>query len=303
MPAPPIFTPALIDANGNILRVNPAFFSIKTGLFGDGSDGACVYDGTTTVAGVAPVAGVYTLTRPPSATTLRVMSAVTVKAIFPLYATTSIINDAGGVIDHSCGNAAGVVQSFTPTTGMYVASVGGVSAAFAAGAAGTGGFGFGCGLAGAGGLGSGGAGGTVGSAQTAVVHPYHAMLALYIGSIFYQGSTRLLGGSPGGGSGGGDGTVKGGAGAGSGGLVVLVSPIVTNNGTISANGGNGGTPPSGTNPGGGGGGGGGCIIPITFKTFWTPGTTSVLGGTGGAMLGTGVAGANGQNGSIVPVGI
>src|SRR5690349_13649910 len=40
-----------------------ARFGLCADLLGDGSDGAITFDGTTTIAGVVPAAGVYTLTR------------------------------------------------------------------------------------------------------------------------------------------------------------------------------------------------------------------------------------------------
>jgi hypothetical protein len=273
-------------------------FPVHSDVFSDGSNGALNFDGTSTILGLAPSSGVYTLNNPLFATTVTVQSGVTVKtANWPIFATKSITVLSGGTIDNSGSNgtatAAGVNAS-----GLYTGSTGGAGATGAGLAGVGGGSGFGSNTAGAGGAGSSGAGGA-GGATLGGVWPYRLPGALTLGILLFASTVRQIGSVSGGGGGGGDGTNKGGYGASSGGLIALIAPSIINLGTISANGGNGGTPTVG-NCGGGGAGSGGIII-AKSSIPWTAGTTSVVHGTGGSPVGTGVAGTNGGNGSVTNI--
>lgn len=269
-------------------------------LYGKGSDGAFDFDGVNAWASsIATFSGsTYTLKKPIFATTLVVRSGITLKANgFPVYATTSITVDAGGVIDDSAPAAVATAAGAVATAGLYGA-LAGAQGGTAAGTAGTS-TGFGMGTSGAGGLGPSGAGGGVGNAINTTTHILRIASVVQSAIIGYGGVSRLVTGGPAGGSGGGDGTNRGGGSGGGGPVIALFAPTVTNNGTINAKGGNGGTPTAG-NAGGGGGGSGGVIV-VFSNTAWTAGTTSVVGGSGGGAVGTGAAGSAGSAGSVLNV--
>jgi hypothetical protein len=279
-------------------------------LCGDASDGALVFDGTTTIAGLVPAATVYTLTRDLFASTLTVNSGVTIiTAGFRLFATTSVTN--GGTL--SCNGGAGAAIG-TAGAGVVPGNY-----AFGQGPGGAGNTGAGTGpsfgsaasmlsssggAGGAGGLGTGGAGGagaTQGSGPSgnAGLSNFRNPITLQSGIASIGQAPKVLAGGAGGGGGGGDATNKGGGGGAGGGIIVIFSPTVTNTGTISATGGNGGSPATG-NCGGGGAGGGGLIAVYT-STAWTAGTTVVTHGTGGTAVGSGVNGGSGANGFVLNV--
>jgi hypothetical protein len=279
--------------------VDPTFIAVPTSRYGDASDGALHFDGSSTVAGLwTPVGGIYTLTRPCFASTCLIDAGVTVKvASWPMLGQVSLINN--GIIDDSGVNGVGStgVGGNNPA-GMYSARIGG-NGQSGAGAIGTGGAGFNCGSSGAGGAGSSGAAGP-GSSPSSATNPrwpYRMIDPLYTGTVQFGSTTRFLGGTPGGGGGGGDGSVKGGGGASSGGLIFTAFPDITNNGVIQAIGGNGGSPGSG-NAGGGGGGAGGNYVALTLEDLINNGTFVFTHGNGGAGSGTGAAGANGTDGNV-----
>lgn len=282
--------------------INPVYVSTPTANFGDGSDGALVFDGTTTIAGIIPASNTYTLPRPLFASTMVVNAGVTIKpANWPIFATTSVTINATGLVDHSggAGTALGVAGA-SAAASLYAATTGGTGNS-GAGGVGAGGAGFYAGASGAGGVGSGGAAGAGGSPSSSAQPkwPYRQVLPMLTGIIQFGAGSKLMGGTPGGGGGSGDGTNKGGGGGASGGLISILTPTFVNLGTVTSNGGAGGSPATG-NAGGGGGGAGGIIVVVT-TTAWTSGTMNVLHGNGGSGVGTGTAGGNGSDGNTLNV--
>jgi hypothetical protein len=82
---------------------------------GDGSDGALVFDGSTTVLGIVPVANVYTLTKDLFATNLTVNNGVTIiTAQYAIYCTGTFTNNGtvqnNGNNGGNGGNATGTNQ-------------------------------------------------------------------------------------------------------------------------------------------------------------------------------------------------
>lgn len=282
------------------------------GVFGDGSDGALNFDGTTTILGIAPSTGVYTLNRDIFATTIQVGGGAT---------TTTIITNgwrifhqgACTIAANGSVSAAGISATLgsnqhTAGGGTGSGTLGGGrsgSAGVASGSAnpGTGSSGVATGSPGGGGIGSSGTGGaSIGaSAGTATVWLKTPEPVLATALFNSSGIGRVDGGG-GGSGGGGDGTNFGGGGGGGGGVVAFLGWSLVNNGTITAAGGNGGTPTVvATNGGcgGGGGGAGGLVLIYTLSAVTGSGSISVAGGTGGTKVtnGTGTA-ANGSNGTI-----
>ena len=297
--------------SGPLTVVGGAFFSLadmaqttagsghsRVGLFGDGSDAALVFDGTSTILGLVPSSGVYTMNRDLFATTLVINSGATlVSHGYRIFATQSLTNN-GTISD--AGNA-GTSTTAGASTGAGVFTPGATGGAGATGVGSTavitGGGGFGIGAGGAGGSGSSGAGGGANNPQNASVwFVYREPSCVLPGVMNFGGAARNFTGAGGGGGGGGDGTNKGGGGGGGGGLIVMLAPSITNNGTITVIGGNGGGGATG-NCGGGGGGGGGSIYALTLVA-WTAGTTNITGGSAGTGVGTGATGSAGTNGFV-----
>ncbi len=306
------------------------------GVFGDKSDGALVYDGSTTILGMAPVANVYTLTRDIWASAITVNSGVTIKPVgFRIFVngvltiTSGTIQNDGGAGTNGTNGVAGVAGaagSGGQTWGNgTVARAGGNGLGITTAVAANGNPGAGAGLTSSLG-GSGGNGdsattttgtGTVGSgvtvtAPTATVgvprYTPDAVVGVKLGS---SSSTPWTFGC-----GGGGGAVSqtstgncdsGGGGGGAAGVFIFARSIV-NNGTISANGGVGGngfcSGKANQAAGGGGGGGGGCVI-LVYQQFNGTAPTASGGAAGtGATFGTGSLGAvatAGGTGTVITI--
>jgi hypothetical protein len=276
------------------------------GVYGDGSDGAVVLDGTAAGAWGSLGATTYTLTRDLMATTLVLATGYTLKpAGFRVLATESMtivgtVSAAGlpaatstpgaAVADKS---VAGSVIGGTPAPGFGVGVAGG-NVASALGGAG--------GASGAGTAGAGAAGGTV----TAVGATYGTIRSLpqaVLGAFIGLGGVSPARGGGSGAAGSGDGAgVLGGAGGAGGGVLVLASKAITVSlgGVVSAAGGAGGAAPgAGAGGTGGGGGGGGGFIALVSNTLTETGSVTAAGGAPGALAGTGAAGIIGSAGTIL----
>ena len=290
--------------------------------FGDGSDGAVTFDGSTTILGMVPSSSIYTMTRDIYLTNGTVNAGVTVKtAGFRIFATGTFTVAATGVV--SCnGNAGGDGSAGTGGTAGATTNASGALGAGSAGGAGA--SGNNAGSAGTnhaagfpGGTGVGGAGGGDGTHTAAAAGTWAALAAvkggarslfsLTTGMIFGSQTSStaslvslIMGGSGGGGGAGDDADAGGGGGGGGGGVLVLVSFAVVNNGTISANGGDGGDGVSAAHNAGGGGGGGGGVVIVVSRVSSGSGTFTASGGAAGAKAGaSGVAGSAGTAGVVV----
>lgn len=271
---------------------------------GSGSDSALVYDGSTTILGMAPAANVYTLTRDVYGTNITINSGVTVvTAGYRFFANRSLLNNGTISCNGGNGSAAGTAGSRLYVSGL---TWGGLPSAAAAGGTGAGAsatnrtFAIG-GSGGDGGLGSGGAGG-LGGVNTAPTAAQGGMYSFtQVGSTSWAHGWGLVPASAygignGGGGGGGDGTAGGGGGGPAGAVPVFARCIYTTGaGVFQANGGNGGSPAAG-NRGGGGGGGGGYVIITTSHAIPTGITATATKGIGGVKQGTGVNGVDGSDG-------
>ena len=274
------------------------------GIFGDGSDGAQTFDGSSVVLGLTPSSNIYTLTRD---IYLADGSSLTGSAQifannFRVFCSGTLTIGASAAIQCNGNNASGTTGGTFISAEVYGAgAVGGNGAAGASGLVGGatttalgGSGGAGGASSGGPGTGGGGAGGSATAPSAANGLPRNAPQAL-LGTIS-SGLTKY-GGGGGGTAGNAAASSTGGGGGGGAGCVGIFALKLVNNGTISANGGTAGAGTgAGTGAGGGGGGGGGGVI-IICGPVSTVGTISVAGGSGGAAQGAGKNGANGSSGT------
>jgi hypothetical protein len=288
------------------------------GVFGDGSDGAIVLDGTTpnpypSFIGTGSQANYYWALRDIYASSLTIASGCTLQlagggtAPYRLYCSGTVTNNSGFIVTYPNKQSSGATGGSNLTNGSLVpgANAPSGSTAKAAGAAGTsvsGVWGLGATYAaGTGGKNSSGtAGGAGGSANPPTGMPAgtlpRAVPQLATMSVVDgAGATHYFGGGASGGAGAGDGTNAGGAGGTGGNPLFTAARTLVNNGTIKAYGGNGGAA-AGGNAGGGGGGQGGPVVVVTASSVIGTGTITNPGGTGGAGAGSGTAGQAGAIG-------
>lgn len=283
------------------------------GYGGDGSDGAAVFDGTSTILGLAPVSSAYTLTRDIFCTSVTVNSGVTINtANWVIYCTVSF-NNAGTIqsvagtgsngttgggqtnagtsvpLAHYAASMAGTNggpgkagttgagAAPTPVAGTASAAApitGGTTVNGQSGAAG------GSGTSGSGGAaGAGGTSGAITLAKQIARTVFAAQYGTYMNSgavVPYTGVSAPIGSNSGGSSGAGDGTNLGGSGGSAGGGGATGGTIGIFASTIT----NSGTIQSVGGNGGNGGNGG------------TPATGNCGGGGGGC-------GGNGGNGGNI----
>lgn len=269
------------------------------GWYGTGEDGSHTVVGTETLVNDMQ----YTELTVPNGAVLQT-------AGWRIYATVSVTVEAGGTIRNNgtsataTGGAGGATGNALPGGSN---AGGGLTGAGANGSsAGNQPLGMpaGTGNGGAGGsaLNAGGAGGTT----TFAAAPGNPCFWAFLGIRYRMGMTTGAGGGGtapvssgcGGGGGGGSGAGNSGGGGGGGaGTIAIIAPLITNNGAIEARGGNGAPGQSG-NSGGGGGGGGGRVVIVGDLVGTAP---DVSGGTGGAGLGTGTAGTNGNAGYVISI--
>lgn len=272
---------------------------LRNQYYGDGSDGVCSFDGTSTVPGATLSGGVYTMTRNIYATVASITATVKVNG-FELFAQQNI-TVPGGTISavgasgsgatggtsmagpHSCPGVAGLLGSgVTLLTGNSVVALGS----------------------------SGGHGG--GSGPPPAVSTIAPVGYSYTRPPFVFGARAstygvaldILRGGGGGGGGYGDGTNDGGGGGEGGGLIVLFAPTITFSlgAVLNTSGGAGAAGVAGNASGGGGGGGGAMLF--VCETWSTSGpfptTYTSNGGAGGAGSGSGSPGAAGTAGNTTP---
>lgn len=284
--------------------------------YGDASDGACNFDGTSTVLGLVPVGGVYTqnrtiycssITTTTPGTTLNTAGfgdfstgACTIAAS----TTIGAPGNAGGDGTASTGGAGG---SGTPSAGSLAPGLAGGSGGANGNGSGTisGSNTFLAGSAGNGGNAgpfTGGSGAVNAVASAAHAGAWRVPPTAITG--YFVGTGGLLEGGGGGGGGGGassGGTSAGGGGGGGGGVVIIWCKTISNNGIISASGGAGGNGflGSGTAAAGGGGGTGGVIFLGSATSVGSRGAVAASGGAAGTSTGTATAAQAGAAGLVV----
>lgn len=272
---------------------------------GDGSDGALTFDGTSTVAGLVPSGGIYTMTRNLYATTLLVTGASTVlkTAGFIPFATISITTASGGSISNDGANASGSTPGGTGGAGATSPPQAGGNATnqsnTLSATAGKGGAG------GTDGTNAGGSAGTLTPlSDTSLVHIYQPST---LGWVFLNGTWTEIVAASGGGGGAAEGAGSvGGGGGGPAGVLMLATRTLTlaSAGDIHCTGGTGaaGVHTAGSAGGGGGGGGGTLIAAYVTCNQTLSAAVNCAGGAGGAGAGTGgAAGTIGANGNVVTI--
>lgn len=282
-------------------------YVIANAEYGDGSDGAQTFDGTTTILGMVPSANVYTMTRDIYLSSSTINSGVTIEtASFRLFCQGTLTNN--GTIDNSGASGSGATAGAgVPFGTLFGSDGGGGNGATGVGINGlVGGI---CNLGGSGG--NGGSGGSVGGPGGVVVppsalypYPRTPIIAIPFYTLDLMNDNEIINyaSGGGGGGGGGDGVNSGGGGGASGGPILLIVLYFAGTGTISSNGGNGANGATGATKAGGGGGGGGGELIIISRSILSgaiPGQTlSVMGGTGGLGSGIGNNGSVGDSGNI-----
>lgn len=287
------------------------------GLFGDGSDGVCTFDGSATVLGLAPSSGVYTLTRD---IYLATGSSLTGSAIlksngFKIFCTGTLTVGAAAAIQRN-GNAgsgvtAGVGFGNNTLMGSADGGPGGNPGTGVTGGTGSsispssnclgGSGGAGGALSGGPGVGGGTVGGGGAAATATLGLPRNAVVAISMTASPTVSTVPVgfRGGAGGAGGSAATSSTAGGGGAG-GGVLGLYARAIVNNGTISANGGAGGNASgAGTGAGGGAGGGGGCVV-LLYNTF-TGNAATATGGAGGTPQGAGKTGGAGVDGNVFSI--
>ncbi len=305
------YAPSVVTTSATARIINLLF-----GVFGDGSDGALAYDGTTTILGMAPSSNVYTLTRDIYASSITLSGTAVIKTAGFRVFCTGLTTVPSTCRIHNDGNAA-----VTTTAGAITSTAGTLGAGTAGGAGGAGnnagsagtnltnGFPGGTGLGGAGGTDGTHAGAAAGTwtVATAVMGGGRHLPSLITGHLHGSGTTNtvalttmFMGGSGGGGAGCDNAATSGGAGGGGGGVLVLATQKLSLGGTITCTGGAGSAGISAANNAGGGGGGGGGVCIVLYGSKVGAGTITAAGGAGGAKAGaSGVAGSAGAAGTVI----
>ena len=266
-------------------------------IYGDGSDGAQVFDGSTTILGIVPSSNIYILARDIYLTNVTINTGITVNTDgYRIFINgTLTFGGAGANISNNGGPAAG-------TNGANGGLGGGVSATYGkSGQTGpSGGTGNGnqpAVLANCLG-GNGGAGGN-GAASTGGATRVNTPPAATAGSIHSLPSILTANSSPaptaangwqGGGAGsagGGDATNNGGGGGG-GGPVLVVAWKIVGTGAIQSRGGQGGIVTVSTLGAGGGGGGAGGLVVVISTSVVAGAITGIAIDANGGPPGTGL---------------
>lgn len=304
-----------------VLRVNSGATALEfaaasgggaaTAIFGDGADGVVNFDGTTTVLGLAPSSGVYTLTRDVLLASGSQVSGTAVIncANFRVFCNGTFTVGSTATVHNNGNSAVGTTGGTATASGSVLTNLaGGSGAAGASGGAGgadanvgSGGAG-GAGGASSGGPGTGG-GSAGGTSTTAAVNGSIRSLLSIFQSVKTTAEKRWVGGAGGRAGNAAASSTGGGGGAGGSILYLLVYDLVVN-GTVTAAGGVGGAGTgAGTGAGGGGGGGGGAAVIVYHTKSGTASTfaaaTNAAGGTGGAPQGAGKTGDVGSTGILV----
>lgn len=304
-----------------VAMIQPSLLTITTisgGVFGDGSLGAAVFDGSTAVTGCTRSGSTYTAIQDLAFTNATFSNGVTLDlrnltSGFELMCSGTLAGPASGTATIHCnGNAAAAnIGGIALTTGSPIGVVtgGGASgvqnAGVAGGASATWQNSFKAGVGGGGGASATNAGSVGGTAGSTLTDVQASILTWQNMRLARTPNNNILAGGAGGGSGGGTtGVASGGGGGGGAGWCRIAARIITNGAqfVFSANGGAAGNGQGG-NAGGGGGGGGGYTI-VAHGGGSTPaglviGTNvTANGGPHGTPSGTGSVGVDGGAGQV-----
>lgn len=306
---------------GSQISADPGIGVLNYGMFGDGSDGVCSWDGSTTVVGVAPVGGTtYTLTRDVFCSSATVSSGITVIPQYRIFVLGTLTLD-GKIAKNGGPGGSGTTATAggTGTTAAYfgasgaggggnnnVCSSGVASSTAPPGCSNTPGGACKGGRGGGGGAGGGFpcSGGTVtvatGSPAEFSMHFWRNTLEM-VSQRNANAGVAFSGGSGGAGSRSAlnNGCWTGGGGGG-GGIFTILAHTITGSGSLEAKGGDGqdgctNLAGSSLNGAGGSGGGGGGVIGVAIEAGPFP-TIVVTGGAAGIAHSTSGLASNGEAG-------
>jgi hypothetical protein len=289
------------------------------GVFGDGSDGAPTFNGSSTILGMAPSSNVYTLTRDLFLSGGTINSGVSIRTAGYRIFCSGVLTHNGTIQWNGSNGANGGGAGAALTSGGTLSGGTGSQVTFgAAGAAGASGtlgnngaslYNTSGASGGAGGSSSGfngGSGGVAGGVTGSSARP-RTSLAVMAGTYpdpYSLGNSVVVGGGAGGGSGGGVTGSPGGGGGSGGGTVMLAIRTFAGTGAIQARGGTGGSPTSAA--AGGGGGGGGIVVVVSGSvTIGSPNnipgiTIDANGGAAGFNGGASLPNPSpGSNGTVI----
>ncbi|GAA2150992.1 hypothetical protein GCM10009760_45910 [Kitasatospora kazusensis] len=269
------------------------------GVYGDGSDGPAVLDGTATYPSFLGKSGsYYWLLRDVYLSSLAVAPGITLQLgggdtpPFRLFCSGLVsIAATGGVAVYTNSSAAKAAG------GSLLPGAWGPAGGTGAGAAGANVLGQSGKSAGQGGAAKSGAtaGGAAGVSSLPAGYslpralPWAAQMAAFGPNV--TGTTQFFPGGASGGAGAGDGSAAGGAGGAGGSPLFIAACNLVNNGSIISYGGRGGAA-AGGNAGGGGGGQGGPLM-LVHSSYSGSGAVASTGGPGGAGAGSGASGTAG----------
>lgn len=291
-----------MNINGNGTEL-----SIAGGIYGDGSDGDVIFDGSATTLTLVPSASQYTLTTDIYPDNMTVNSGVSIRCNgFTIYCKSQL-NNAGtiyGAVNHASGSTAGVIISATGTMQSAAGAGGDGRATAGAGTlgAGSGGRNISGSSSGAGGQADGsnaGGAGNTSALPTAIQGKVRSSITWIKGRLMDNLSLNGGGGGGGGGCNPGTGTAtSGGGGSGSIPLRIFCKRL-NNTGTIHANGGNGANgAATGDGKAGGGGAGSASAVSIICSEVVSRGTITATAGTPGTGAGGGATGGTGTDGFV-----
>lgn len=311
-----------VAATGYIFWDTSTFTTITTFdktidlLCGDGSDGAVVFDGTTTYSFATLVGSTYTLTDHVTATSITISNNITIDPdSYMLRSTGDIVIGNNVTIKSEGNNGTSTAAGIARTASYYGGSGGGGAGRPYGTAAGNGTAGSatsGIRLGGAGGAGgnSTNTGGAAGGGTAWSTANGDKFIQSLLGWFINGTALAKIGGGSGGGGGakpsGTQDTVASGGGGSGGGVIIIVAGGTITYGTgcsISVKGGNGGdaTRTGSASGGGGGSGGGGFILLRSLYRSTVGPTLNVNAGTAGLGIGTGSNGAAGSSGQYIEI--
>ncbi len=159
----------ITDTQGRTIILEKSF--LETGMFGDGSDGAVTFDGTSTVLGLVPSGSTYTMNRSIFCSAITINSGVTLKSAgFKIYCTGTLTNNgtisnAGGPGGSGSGSTGGSGGSSASAAELGGSAPGGAgpTGGTASGSPGASGSSVSLGIGASGGAGGAGASGNSGS--------------------------------------------------------------------------------------------------------------------------------------------
>src|SRR5438876_2198088 len=110
-----------VDTQCRVVQLGKTF--LETGMFGDGSDGAVTFDGSSTVLGLVPSSSTYTLSRSIFCSAITINSGVTIKtASYKIFCTGTLLINSTAIITNAGTAALNAAGSSGSSGGSAVAA-------------------------------------------------------------------------------------------------------------------------------------------------------------------------------------